>query len=157
LYEMVLGQPPERFYERGNRDDIARWANELPDSVSEPFRDVIRAIMHPVPARRVRLRALLEMTWVKIGIPRPLSEARGLLEAMRSDGPKLNDRMVPRPSLRDDGTEKPIARVIVAPPGEYPKIGQRAPMPVLAKSLTRTGGRRSGPLKMPKRAVPISK
>jgi serine/threonine protein kinase len=132
VYQMVIGSAPIEFWRIG----AANWADTLPDDISEPCRDVIRATMHPMPGRRASLAEMLDMTWLKAGIPRTIGDARALVEAMRQTGPKLSDRPVPKPKILEDGSECPIERVIIAPDGEYPRILKRVIVPALKRPGT---------------------
>jgi serine/threonine protein kinase len=155
VYQMVIGSTPPEFWRDGTRDQIMHWADTLPDDISEPCRDVIRATMQPIPAHRASLEALLEMTWLRAGIPRIVAEDRMLIDAMRPNGPMLVDRPMPKRKIGQDEADKPVEWAIAPPEGEFPRIVRRVVLPVVKRPATMTLVRR-GQILRPTRRVLLS-
>ena len=73
LYTMLCGYLPERIPPPMAEDDDEVWAR-----VSSEAKDLVRALLSPVPERRPTAREALECSWLRNGTPRrPATERAG--------------------------------------------------------------------------------
>jgi serine/threonine protein kinase len=117
LYEMVMGRLP---WTASDRTEVTRQIEQvpvsLPESFSEPLREIISSMMNPNPILRISLDNLMYQTWVKTGVPRNRMEAEKLRETTL-EGIKLSfrDKPVPKEPEARNPVAAPVQRVLQPP------------------------------------------
>lgn len=77
LYEMVTGHFPwSMSSEMG--EEIENALYEIPDYVSEPCADLIKALLQVNPSKRLTCNEILDSVWMRMGTPKKIELARCL-------------------------------------------------------------------------------